>query len=104
MIEFVGLPDDPVRFFAIAVFAGFAIVAAVKVYGLLFMRWKTPFRVGDAMNVNHAEVVEWGDGKGYVSAGGELWRASSKDELQPGDAVAIDSVNGLSLNVKKHSA
>ena len=104
MIEFVGLPDDSVRFFAIAVFVGFALVAAVKLYGLFFMRWKTPFRVGDAMNVNHAEVVEWSGGKGYVSAGGELWRASSKDALQPGDAVAIDSVNGLSLRVKKQSA
>lgn len=104
MIEFVGLPDNPARFFAIAVFAGFAIVAAAKLYGLLFMRWKTPFRVGDAMNVNHAEVVEWSGDKGYVSAGGELWRASSKDALTPGDAVAIVSVDGLSLKVKKHSA
>lgn len=104
MIEFVGLPNDPLRFLAIATFFGFALVAAVKLYGLIFMRWKTPFRVGDAMNVNHAEVVEWSDGQGYVSAGGELWRASSKDALQPGDAVAIDSVNGLSLKVKKHSA
>jgi membrane-bound ClpP family serine protease len=103
MIEFVGLSDDPVRFFAIAVLAGFAIVAAVKVYGLLFMRWKTPFRVGETMNVSHAEVVEWRDGKGYVSAGGELWRASSSDALQPGDSVAIDSVSGLSLKVTKHS-
>ncbi|GJL90846.1 NfeD family protein [Hyphococcus sp.] len=101
MIDFVGLPDHPVRFFAIAIFAGFALVAIVKLYGLFFMRWKTPFRVGDAMNVNHAEVVEWSDDKGYVSAGGELWRASSKEALQPGDAVTIVSVEGLSLKVKK---
>ncbi len=103
MIEFIGLPDNPVRFLAIATFVGFALVAAAKLYGLLFMRWKSPFRVGDAMNVDRAEVVQWSNGEGYVSAGGELWRASSKDALQPGDAVTINSVSGLSLNVTKQS-
>ncbi len=103
MIELIGLPDNPLRFVALAVFIGFAAVAAVKIYGLLFMRWKTPFRVGEAMNVNHAEVVEWSGKEGYVSAGGELWRATSKDLLSPGDEVAIASVNGLTLSVNKKS-
>lgn len=101
MIEVTGLPDDPVTFFIIMFVAGLAAVAAAKLYGLVFMRWKTPFRVGDAMNVQHAKVVEWSDGQGYVSAGGELWRATSKDDLTPGDPVAILSVNGLLLKVKK---
>ncbi len=101
MIEITGLPDDPLTFFIIIFVAGLAVVAAAKLYGLVFMRWKTPFRVGEAMNVQHAKVVEWTDGKGYVSAGGELWRATSADPLQPGDAVAILSVSGLSLQVKK---
>ncbi len=103
MIELVGLPDDPLRFGLIAVLIGFGVVAMVKVYGLFFMRWKTPFRVGEAMNVNHADVVEWEGQQGYVSAGGELWRATSKDVLVPGDVVSIDSVSGLSLTVKKKS-
>ncbi|WP_428407327.1 NfeD family protein [Hyphococcus sp.] len=103
MIEITGLPDDPWRFFFIFFVAGLAAVAAAKLYGLFFMRWKTPFRVGEAMNVNRAEVVEWANGKGYVSAGGELWRATSSDPLQPGDAVAVLSVNGLSLQVKKET-
>ncbi len=101
MIEVTGLPDDPLKFIAIMVFAGFAAVAAAKIYGLIFMRWKTPFRVGETMNVNRADVTEWADGEGYVSAGGELWRAASKDDLKPGDAVKILSVNGLMLHVKK---
>lgn len=106
MIEFIGLPENPLRFFALALFSGFAIVAVAKLYGLFFMRWKTPFRVGDAMSEQSAKVVEWsvsGDGGGYVSAGGELWRATSKDALAPGDLVAIESVNGLSLKVKRKS-
>ena len=103
MIEVADLPDHPARFALIAVFAGFAIVAAAKIYGLFFMRWKTPFRVGDAMNVQHAEVVEWTGREGYVSAGGELWRATSKDPLSPGDEVTISAVNGLTLSVTRKS-
>lgn len=103
MIDVTGLPDDPLKFFVIMFVAGLAAVAAAKIYGLLFMRWKTPFRVGEAMNVNRAEVVEWADGEGYVSAGGELWRATSSEPLTPGDTVAVLSVDGLTLQVKKHA-
>lgn len=103
MFEFAGLPEHPFRFAALAVLAGFALVAAAKIYGLFFMRWKTPYRIGDAMNVQHAEVVEWRDGEGYVTAGGELWRAVSKDALQPGDAVTVASVSGLTLSVTRKS-
>lgn len=80
---------------------GFVIAAAAKLYGFVFMRWKTPFRVGEAMNVRRAEVTEWSDGEGYVSAGGELWRATSNDQLAAGDKVNVASVNGLLLTVKK---
>ena len=108
MIEVIGLPDDPLKFVIIMVVAGFASVAAAKLYGLLFMRWKTPFRMGDAMNVRHAEVVDWTDGpkggEGYISADGELWRATSKDALAPGDAVSINAVKGLTLSVARKSA
>lgn len=103
MTEFPGLTDNPAAFFIIAILAGFAIVAIAKLYGLFFMRWKTPFRVGEAMHVNRAEVVEWEGNEGYVSAGGELWRAKSKDALSPGDKVAVKSVNGLTLSVTRKS-
>ncbi|MEO1136631.1 MAG: NfeD family protein [Pseudomonadota bacterium] len=103
MAEFAGMPENPVAFAVFAILAGFALVAAAKLYGLFFMRWKTPFRVGEAMYVNRAEVVEWADGEGYVSAGGELWRATSKDSLCAGDHVAVKSVNGLTLSVVRKS-
>ena len=108
MLEIVGLPSNPVAFAFFAVLAGFGLVAVAKLYGLFFMRWKTPFRVGEAMNVKRAEVVEWtpGDkgGEGYVSAGGELWRAISADALTPGDEVTVAAVDGLLLKVKKKPA
>lgn len=86
-------------------FAGFSLVAVAKLYGLFFMRWKTPFRVGDVMSVKRAEVVDWeggaNGGEGHVRAGGELWRATSTDELSPGDDVTVASVDGLLLKVKR---
>lgn len=107
MIEITGLPDNPTQLAAYAVLAGFALAIAAKVFSLLFMRWKTPFRVGQDMNVQHAEVVEWADGpkggEGYVDAGGELWRATSKDKLSPGDPVTVSAVSGLTLAVKRKS-
>lgn len=104
MIDIVGLPSDPFTFALFAVLAGFGVVAAAKVYGLLFMRWKTPFRVGEAMNVKHAKVIEWSDKEGYVSAGGEMWRAMSSDTLSPGDRVTVAAVDGLMLRVNKKKA
>ncbi len=101
MIEISGMPADPAMFMGAAALIGFALVALAKIYGLFFMRWKTPFRVGEAMNVSRAEVVEWSGDRGYVSAGGELWRATSKDALAPGDEVSIASVNGLLLSVTR---
>lgn len=104
MIEATGLPDNPLQFVLIAALAGFGLVALAKLYGLVFMRWKTPFRVGETMSDIRAEVVEWNGTKGYVSAEGELWRATSSEPLAPGDTVSIASVNGLSLTVKKEPA
>ena len=92
---------NPVGLALIAILAGFGIVALAKLYGLFFMRWKTPFRVGEAMNVRRAEVVDWADGKGHVRAGGELWKATSTDLLAPGDTVTVAAVDGLLLKVKR---
>ncbi|PQA88145.1 NfeD family protein [Hyphococcus luteus] len=107
MIEVAGLPDHPIRFAAILLLAGFAAISIAKIYGLFFMRWKSPYRMGQSMNVQHAEVVEWTEspagGEGYVKAGGELWRATSKDSLKPGDEVKVAAVNGLTLSVTRKS-
>ncbi|MEL7487398.1 MAG: NfeD family protein [Pseudomonadota bacterium] len=92
---------NPAMWIAGLLFAGFGAVALAKVYGLLFMRSKTPHRLGDAMNVHRAEVTEWSGGEGRVVAGGESWRAVSNDSLSPGDKVVVAAMNGLVLRVKK---
>ncbi len=96
-----GFFSNPVSIGLIAIAVGFGLVALAKIYGLFFMRWKTPFRVGEAMNVRRATVVDWKDGEGHVRAGGELWRATSTDELTPGDDVTVAAVEGLLLKVNR---
>ncbi len=104
MSAFFGSPVSPPMFIALALLVGFGVVALAKIYGLFFMRWKTPFRMGKAMNVQRAEVVEWAEGKGYIMADGELWRAISRDALSAGDKVSIAAVDRLLLKVKKKQA
>ena len=104
MIEIVGLPSHPLAFVLTALAVGFGAAVLIKLYGLFFRRWKTPFRIGETVSASHAQVVEWDDGKGYVSADGELWRATSKDALLPGDRVTVAAVDGLMLRVNRKPA
>lgn len=97
--------SNPIGLALFALIAGFVLVALAKLYGFVFMRWKSPFRVGDGVGNERAEIVEWvpgaKGGKGYVRAGGELWKATSADNLTVGDIVTVASVDGLRLKVKK---
>lgn len=82
-----------------------AIIAftAVKLFwGVSQWAKKPQHRVGDRWGEETVEVTEWAQGgKGYVLAGGELWRAISKDALAPGDRVYVQKVKGLTLEVRK---
>jgi len=100
-MEIPALADNPVIWALILMLIGASAVLVAKIYGLIFMRGKSPHRVGEAMNVQRAEVTEWSGAEGYVRAGGELWRATSNDTLMPGDDVTVASMNGLVLRVKK---
>ena len=92
---------NPVNVVVFTLLAGFGLVAAAKLFGLFFMRWRTPFRLGDQMKYCRAEVVEWSGGEGTIRADGEIWRALSKQSLNKGDQVIITRVDGLTLEVKK---
>lgn len=48
----------------------------------------------------HGVVTEWGDGRGYVFVHGERWRAVSSAPLQPGGAVRVVAIEGLTLTVE----
>lgn len=47
-----------------------------------------------------AEVIEKKDGLYRVHCHGEIWSALSDTELQPGDIVYVDSISGLTLNLR----
>jgi membrane-bound serine protease (ClpP class) len=47
-----------------------------------------------------AVVTEWEDGRGYVHADGERWRARSNDQIGIGDTVIIERIEGLELVVR----
>ena len=66
-------------------------------------QWAKPVehRVGDRWGQEHVEVTEWAGKAGYVLAGGELWRATSKDALEAGDRVFVSRSKGLTLEVRK---
>jgi membrane-bound ClpP family serine protease len=40
-------------------------------------------------------------GQGEVFVHGEIWKAASEEEIQPGDAVEVTKVDGLALKVRK---
>lgn len=83
--------------------AGVVILAAVKlVWGMAQWAKKSEHRVGERWGGEHVEVVEWEGTSGYVRAGGELWRAVSKDALAPGDQVRVARMDGLILDVHKN--
>lgn len=87
---------------AAAILIAIIAFAAVKVFwGVAQWTRKPQFRIGDRWGEEHVEVVEWKDGAGMVSAGGELWRATSSDPLHPGERVYVKKSKGLTLDVRK---
>ncbi len=92
---------DPI-FVALFLFLiGASAVLAAKIAGLTLMRGRFAHRIGDRMGGARATVSEWSGYEGFVLAGGERWRARSNEALRPGDAVAVVSMDGLELRVRK---
>lgn len=82
--------------------AAIILFAAVKLFwGVAQWGKKPEHRIGERWGRENVEVTEWRGDAGYVSAGGELWRAISKDALRPGDTVYVQKVKGLTLEVRK---
>lgn len=84
------------------IFGGIVLFAGVKLlWGAALWAKRSEHRVGDRWGQETVEVTEWSGSGGYVSAGGELWRAISKDALRPGDRVVVAKAKGLTLEVRK---
>jgi membrane-bound ClpP family serine protease len=93
---------SPIVAALVVIFAGVILVVAITLFwGLALWVKKSDFRLGERMGAEHVDVVEWTGHEGYVRAGGELWRATSKDALAPGDKVKVVRADGLVLDVRK---
>jgi len=101
MSQFDGIAGLPYSPFAIALGAGFGFVALIQIIIRVVSPRRLSFRAGESEDAVRAQVVDWSNGAGYVMADGELWRASSKSHLAPGDEVRIKSVKGLTLQVAR---
>ena len=101
MSDFFGFEIGLTQGWILFVIAGAALVGVAKLFGYVFMSGPSKFRVGEAMKNARAEVSDWRGDEGFVSADGELWKAVSRDNLQPGDPVQVVSVDGLVLTVKR---
>jgi membrane protein implicated in regulation of membrane protease activity len=87
---------------AALILAGIVVFAAVKLlWGMALWFEPNRFRLGQQMQGENITVTEWSGTEGYVDAGGELWRAVSKDALATGDRVTLSKVKGLTLEVRK---
>ena len=94
--------SDYLTFGAAVIFGGVILLAAVKIgWGALLWAKRVDFRVGQRWGDEPVLVKEWSGKSGYVDAGGERWRAVSKQALQPGDHVVVARVKGLTLEVRK---
>jgi membrane-bound ClpP family serine protease len=97
------LSSLPPQALIVALFmAGAVALAAIKLFWGMAQWTRAPqHRVGERWGDEPIEVVEWAGETGYVRAGGELWRARSKDRLAPGETVRAVRMNGLVLEVRK---
>ncbi|MBI1391454.1 MAG: hypothetical protein GC152_01815 [Alphaproteobacteria bacterium] len=93
----------PAAVIAWSLAAGFGLVVIAKLLGLIFLRGETVHRIGASLGDGEAVVSEWRSQStfGRVDVGGEIWRATSTDNLKPGDRVVITGMSGLTVAVRK---
>jgi membrane-bound serine protease (ClpP class) len=67
---------------------------------LVLLRWSRRRRAvtGAEALIGRSAVVET---RTQVRVAGELWRARSDDELQPGEEVKVLAVDGMTLSVER---
>ena len=82
----------------IALVGGFFVIVA----SLAFRAFRAKPKGGtDGLLGEVGLVKERIDPEGLVFVHGEYWRAESKERLEPGEKIEVESVDGLILRVKK---
>lgn len=78
----------------IAIFLIFVVVRAQK---------RRPVTGAEGLVGAKGEVRAWSGGRGKVFVHGELWDARSAEELAVGADIDVVSVEGMTLDIKKHA-
>ncbi len=96
-----GFGVSPYFMGAVALLAGGAILLiATKMYRL---RHKPVLTGSDEMVGSRGKVIDWSDDHGEVRVLGEVWQARAQGPLEPGRAVRVTAMDGMTLVVEPQS-
>mgnify|MGYP002265579294 CR=1 FL=1 len=102
MLMDTDLPGYQIAMPVIAAFAVSSVAILVFAMGMVLKARSGAQRVGVALLVGKAAVVESvNNGVTWARIEGELWEVDCPQALQPEDAVVVESVDGLILKVSK---
>ncbi len=96
--EVPGFGVSPYFMGAVALLAGGAVLLiTTKMYRLR----REPVRTGsEEMVGSRGKVIEWSDDHGEVRVLGEVWQARAQGPLEPGRAVRVTAMDGMTLVVE----
>ncbi len=99
--EVPGFGVSPYFMGAVALLAGGAtLLIATKMYRLRHQ----PVRTGsDEMVGSPGKVLEWSGDRGEIRVQGEIWQARAQAPLEPGRAVRVTAMEGMTLVVEPQS-
>ena len=104
MLVDTDVPAYQISWWLIGVMA--AVSGAVLIL-LIGVSWKAYRRAPASISPMQglfAEVLDWRAGAGHVRTEGERWNAVGPPDLEPGEAVRIEAVDGLTLTVARRGA
>ena len=92
----------------IILIVGFALFELIEhvIFPLVWyiiVRKRKPLVGIESMVGKEVKVKKWQKKSGLVFINGELWKASSNDQLLPGDKAIIEKVEGLVLTVRSYN-
>ena len=96
-----GLGVSPYLMGAVALLAGGGVLLiATKMYQLR----RTPVRTGSEEMVGcRGKVIDWSGERGEVRVQGEVWQARGQGAFEPGRAIRVTSMDGMTLVVEPQS-
>ena len=100
-LAIVGLFVLPAPWGAIAVFAAAVIEVGEVFFWIRFLR-RYPVKTGaEGLVGERGEVIVRCAPVGRVRLRGEIWNARSEEPVEPGEAVRVEAVDGLTLVVAR---